>query len=125
MNTCVGWGKSKDHYLFRAYFESQLTSMVSTFQWQMPPPPGKLHPSLGRVLSLTVLGNYMLMKTHKYIKCGMHLHFSCRHVCTYLVDEILHICTFAYINCTNYDLDISCHLCIFSHSNQNQNQPLK
>ena len=45
----------------------------------------------------------MLMKTHKHIKCGMHLHFSCRHVCTYLVDEILHICTFTYINCTNFD----------------------
>ena len=38
-NTCLGWEKSKDNYLFRVHFESPCTSMVSTFQWQLPPPP--------------------------------------------------------------------------------------
>ena len=38
-NTCFGWEKSKDPYLFRVYFESSLTSMVSTVQWPMPNGP--------------------------------------------------------------------------------------
>ena len=40
-NTCLGWEKSKDNYLFRVHFQCPCTSMVSTFQWQLPP-RGKL-----------------------------------------------------------------------------------